>query len=80
MIRNMLSSDFQSPSLEKKNPPVAGRLAFFQKAWDQLTQDPHLLNIVKGYKIRFLKEPKQKKITSANPNDRKTERSGRNQR
>ena len=31
LIRNMLSSVFRSPGWEK-NPPVAGRLAFFQKA------------------------------------------------
>ena len=31
----------------KKKTPVVGRLTFFQKDWDQLTQDMHNMQMLK---------------------------------
>ena len=37
--------------------PLAGRLKHFVGAWMKITQDPKILNIVKGYKISFHSKP-----------------------
>ena len=56
-------------ALFPKNPipevRLAGRLKFFSSNWSKLTQDPSILNIVKGFEIPFLGKPVQEK--SSNP-------------
>ena len=42
------------------NLPVAGRLKYFLKNWECLTQDPQVLEMVKGFQIPFLSHPSQK--------------------
>ena len=42
--------------------PSAGRLKHFVGAWMKITQDPKILDIVKGYKIPFHSKPFQSKI------------------
>ena len=42
--------------------PLRGRLKHFVGAWMKITQDPKILNIVKGYKIPFHSKPFQSKI------------------
>ena len=37
----------------------AGRLQYFLKNWEKLTNDPFILELVKGYQIPFLSEPSQ---------------------
>ena len=39
--------------------PVSGRLKFFLKNWECLTQDPLILSFVQGYQIPFLSTPVQ---------------------
>ena len=53
VVKNLFSS--RIPDI-----PLAGRLKHFLKNWQILTQDPEILNIVQGYRIPFLTEPKQK--------------------
>ena len=43
---------------------MAGRLKLFVGAWMKITQDPKILDIVKGYKIPFHSKPFQSKIPS----------------
>ena len=44
--------------------PLAGRLKHFVGAWLKITQDPKILDIVKGYKIPFHSKRLQSKIPS----------------
>ena len=44
------------------NAQIAGRLKYFQKNWEILTNDQNILQIVKGYQIPFLSQPQQKKL------------------
>ena len=44
--------------------PLAGRLKHFIGAWVRITQNPKILDIVKGYKIPFHSTPFQSKIPS----------------
>ena len=44
------------------NLPLAGRLKHFLEAWEILTKDPEILEIVRGFKIPFLKNPTQKRV------------------
>ena len=44
------------------NLPLAGRLKHFLEAWEILTKDPEILEIVKGSKIPFLKNPTQEEF------------------
>ena len=44
------------------NLPLAGRLKDFLEAWEILTNDPEILEIVRGFKIPFLKNPTQKRV------------------
>ena len=37
----------------------AGRLQYFLKEWEEITKDPFILELVKGYQIPFLSEPFQ---------------------
>ena len=37
----------------------AGRLQYFLKSWEKLTNDPFILELVKGYQIPFLSKPSQ---------------------
>ena len=39
--------------------PLAGRLGYYIKNWEKITQDQNILQLVKGYQIPFLKHPKQ---------------------
>lgn len=43
-------------------PPQAGRLLYFLQEWKQLTQDPWVLDTVKGYKIPFVEIPPSRQI------------------
>ena len=43
---------------------LAGRLKYFVGAWMKITQDPKILDIVKGYKIPFHSKPFQSEIPS----------------
>ena len=52
LIRNLLDSKI-------KQAPLAGRLRFYLKNWEKLTQDPNILAIVQGYNIPFSEEPFQ---------------------
>ena len=44
--------------------PLAGRLKYFVGAWMKITQNPKILDIVKGYKIPSDSKPFQSKIVS----------------
>ena len=44
--------------------PLAGRLKHFVGAWMKITQNPKILDIVKGHKIPFDSKPFQSKIAS----------------
>ena len=48
--------------------PLAGRLSSFQKNWKVLTHGPTILSVVEYYEIPFLREPIQRKHTSASMN------------
>ena len=51
------------PTLRGAEPlKVAGRLQYFLNNWEQITQDPWVLNTVKGYKIELLDSPFQPRI------------------
>jgi hypothetical protein len=39
--------------------PVTGRLQFFYANWQNITQDPFILNAVQGFKICFRSHPVQ---------------------
>jgi len=60
---------FQSPSsvaflpISLPSPLLAGRLQFFIKNWKELTQDPWVLSIIKGYKMTFSSTPHQERIS-----------------
>ena len=40
--------------------PQAGRLKHFLAAWEQITKDPWVLQVVSGYQIEFLANPVQR--------------------
>ena len=61
-IQSLVKRFFLSKSIP--NVPLAGRLKHFVGAWMQITQDPKILDIVKGYKIQFYLKPFQSKIPS----------------
>ena len=42
------------------NLPQAGRLKHFLAAWEQITKDPWVLQVVSGYHIEFLDNPVQR--------------------
>ena len=42
--------------------PQAGRLKHFLPAWEQITKDPWILQVVSGYQIEFLDYPVHLKI------------------
>ena len=42
--------------------PLAGRLKHFLEAWEILTKDPKILEIVKGFKIPFVKNPTEERV------------------
>ena len=44
------------------NLPLTGRLKHFLEAWEIITKDPEILEIVKGFKISFLKSPTQERV------------------
>ena len=50
---------FSSENIPNVN--LAGRLKYFVKAWETLTQDPNVLSLVKGYEIPLLSKPRQQK-------------------
>ena len=60
---------FQSPPsvaflpISLPSPLLAGRLQFFIKNWRELTQDPWVLSIIKGYKMTFSSTPHQERIS-----------------
>ena len=49
-------------SISISDTPLAGRLKHFVGSWMKITQDPKILDIVKGYKIPFHSKPFQSKI------------------
>ena len=61
-IHSLVKRFFLSKSIP--NVPLAGRLKHFVGAWMQITQDPKILGIVKGYKIQFYSNTFQSKIPS----------------
>ena len=54
-IRGLFSGKMPHANME-------GRLAYFVKNWQLLTQDQSVLSIVRGYKLQFLREPCQHKL------------------
>ena len=44
------------------NLPLSGRLKYFLKAWEILTKDPEILEIVNEFKMTFLKNPTQERV------------------
>ena len=44
------------------NLPRPGRLKHILEAWEILAKDPEIVEIVKGFKIPFLKNPKQERV------------------
>ena len=57
--------------------PLAGRLKHFVGAWLKITQDPKILDIVKGYKISFHSKRLQSKIPSQTIMSREGEESAK---
>ena len=49
------------PRIVLPNPVLAGRLRFFTKNWQHITQDPWVLGIVSGLKLSFTHTPFQSK-------------------
>ena len=47
--------------------PQAGRLKHFLPAWEQITKDPWILQVVSGYQIEFLDYPVQHKTPALIP-------------
>ena len=41
--------------------PVAGKLKYFLKSWEEVTNDSTILSIAKGYSIDFVETPNQPK-------------------
>lgn len=59
MFENLLSSS---------NLPLAGRLKHFLPAWEQITRDPWVLQVVLGYQIQFIDNPVQNRPPALIPN------------
>ena len=53
------------PSTPDLNLPFAGRIKFFVKEWQKITNDPWILQTVEGYKLELFQEPVQ--ISVPNP-------------
>ena len=49
-------------SISIPDVPLAGRLKHFVGSWTKTTQDPKILDIVKGYKTQFYSKPFQSNI------------------
>ena len=45
---------------QNSHRPVGGRLAFFTTNWEEITNDPWVLETTRAYKIEFLSDPKQR--------------------
>ena len=45
-----------------KQLPKAGRVKHFVKEWERLTNDPMILDIIRGYKISFSLPPRQSRV------------------
>ena len=61
-VHQLIKRLFLSKSIP--DVPLAGRLKHFVGTWMKITQDPKILDIVKGYKIPFHSKPFQSKIPS----------------
>ena len=57
MIHPVVRQMFSSQNLQ--DIPAAGRLKYFLQNWEKLTQDPQILQLVKGYQIPFHTYPLQ---------------------
>lgn len=55
-----LQINFHTP-LSGVNVPLGGRLYHFHQNWAMITNDPYILEIVKGYKLDFIETPFQQK-------------------
>lgn len=53
---------------------IAGRLKFFQAQWQSVTDDPFVIETIRGYKIPFFKKVFQNKIPRERIADREHER------
>ena len=61
-VHSLIKILFLSKSIPEV--PLAGRLKHFVGDWMKITQDPDILDIVKGYKILFHAKLFQSKIPS----------------
>jgi len=50
------------PTTEVEQVRHAGRLRFYLNEWKQISNDPWILNCIKGYKIPFIRRPVQKSM------------------
>ena len=48
------------PIQHAHSPAVGGRLAFFMANWEEVSNDPWVLEAVRLYRIEFLSEPRQR--------------------
>ena len=55
---------FHAPLRELHPQRVAGRLQFFAQNWQIITQDPWVLQTIRGYKIDLLSHPRQTSLPS----------------
>ena len=45
-----------------QNIPQTGRLKFFTPAWEMITQDPWILQVIQGYQIELVTPPVQQSL------------------
>ena len=65
----------------RRDLPVGGRLAHFQKRWEDITEDSWVLSVIrKGYKIPFIRKPFFFPNSCFSQADRKSSTRGRGQR
>ena len=46
--------------IQHANRPIGGRLAFFMANWEEVSNDPWVLEAVRSYKIEFISGPRQR--------------------
>jgi len=51
--------------LKETSLKQAGRISLYLQEWEKITQNPIILETVKGWKIPFLKQPIQKQLPKA---------------
>ena len=56
-LQTLTTVTYSISQLPPKSPPCGGRLQFFIGAWSGITQDPWVLQVVRGYQLDFNSYP-----------------------